>query len=118
MHLISESQLNLNHNEPNYDDGGLAVESTKPALKKPSMYGVYMLNDDYTPMEFVIDVLQRFFAKDVEQATQIMLAVHTKGSALCAIYTKDIAETKALLVTEYARECQHPLVCDVAPVEE
>ncbi|WP_246624646.1 ATP-dependent Clp protease adapter ClpS [Oceanobacter mangrovi] len=99
-------------------DGGVAVQHADPQLKRPAMYSVIMLNDDYTPMEFVVEVLQRFFSKSPEQATHIMLAVHTKGSAVCAIYTKDIAETKSELVNQYARECQHPLLCEIAPVED
>lgn len=77
-----------------------------------------MLNDDYTPMEFVVDVLQRFFGKSEEQATQIMLAVHTKGSAVCAVYTRDIAETKAAIVNQHSRDCEHPLLCEIAPVDD
>lgn len=119
MHHISESQLNLNHDEPDYgDEGNLAVETSKPELKRPSMYSVIMMNDDYTPMEFVVEILQDFFTKSPEQATQIMLTVHTKGSAVCAVYTKDIAETKAALVNQYARDCNHPLMCEIAPAEE
>lgn len=98
--------------------GNLAVENAKPSLKKPSMYSVVMLNDDYTPMEFVVEVLRSFFNKSSEQATHIMLTVHTKGSAVCAVYPRDIAETKAEIVNQYARECQHPLTCEVAPVDE
>lgn len=91
------------------EDYGLAV--ARPELKKPSMYKVIMLNDDYTPMEFVIHVLELFFNMDQEKATQIMLTVHTKGAAVCGVYPKDIAETKAEHVVEYAKENQHPLMC-------
>ena len=72
-----------------------------------------MLNDDYTPMDFVVEVLERFFAHNRESATQIMLKVHTEGRAVCGIYTRDIAETKAADVNDYARECQHPLMCQI-----
>lgn len=115
-----ESHLNLQHEDPDShnEGGGLALESAKPELRRPSMYAVVMMNDDYTPMEFVIDVLQGIFAKTPEEATQIMLTVHTKGSAVCAIYTRDIAETKAAIVNQYARDNQHPLMCDITPVEE
>lgn len=82
------------------------------------MYSVIMMNDDYTPMEFVVDVLQRFFNKSPEEATQIMLTVHTKGSAVCTICTRDIAETKAAIVNQYARDSQHPLMCEISPVED
>ena len=99
-------------------DSGVAVETTKPQLKRPPMYSVVMINDDYTPMEFVVDVLLRFFNKSPEQATQIMLTVHTKGSAVCAVYTRDVAETKAALVNQYARDCQHPLMCEITPADD
>jgi ATP-dependent Clp protease adaptor protein ClpS len=79
--------------------------------KPPSMYKVILLNDDYTPMEFVVDVIQRFFAKSREQATQIMLKVHTEGAGVCGVYPHDIAETKVNQVLDYAREHQHPLQC-------
>ena len=72
-----------------------------------------MINDDYTPMEFVVEVLQLFFAMGREKATQVMLAVHTQGKAVCGIYTRDIAETKAMQVNRYARENQHPLLCEI-----
>jgi len=79
--------------------------------KPPPLYKVLLLNDDYTPMEFVVEVLQRFFSKNREQATQIMLKVHNEGSGLCDIYPRDVAETKVQQVTSLAREHQHPLQC-------
>ncbi len=93
--------------------GDLAVEEARPKLKPPSMYKVWMLNDDYTPMDFVVEVLEDFFSMGREQATRVMLAVHTEGKAVCGIYPQDIAETKATQVVEYARENQHPLMCQV-----
>lgn len=110
------SQLDLQQSED--QDGGVATKVAPPELKRPSMFQVIMMNDDYTPMEFVIEVLQRFFDKAPEQATQIMMAVHSKGSAVCAIYTKDVAETKAMLVNQYSRECNHPLMCEIAPADD
>ena len=95
------------------DDHGLAVETSKPELKPPSRYKVVMLNDDYTPMDFVVEVLEGFFSHNRESATQIMLKVHTEGRAVCGIYTRDIAETKAAEVNDYAKECQHPLMCQI-----
>ncbi len=92
---------------------GVAEEVAKPVLKKPPMYKVVMLNDDYTPMEFVIEVLQIFFNMNREKATQIMLAVHTTGKATCGIFTRDVAETKCGQVNQYAQESQHPLVSEV-----
>lgn len=98
---------------PNDDDNGsgLIVERAKPKLKKPPLYKVVLLNDDYTPMEFVVHVLESFFALNREKATQIMLHVHTRGRGVCGIYTRDIAETKVAQVNDYAREHQHPLLC-------
>jgi ATP-dependent Clp protease adaptor protein ClpS len=112
-----KSQLRLQE-EDHIGDGNLAVEVSKPKLKPPAMYQVLMLNDDYTPMDFVVEVLQTFFSKSEEQAMQIMLAVHNKGAAICGVFTKDIAETKAAMVNDYARECQYPLLCEVVPAEE
>lgn len=99
---------------PDHDrDGDLAVEEQKPQLKRPPMFKVVMLNDDYTPMDFVVEVLQTFFAMNREQATRIMLQVHTQGKAVCGVFTRDIAETKAAQVNQYARENQHPLLCEI-----
>lgn len=98
-------------------DGGLALQEAKPVLKKPPMYKVIMLNDDYTPMDFVVEILESFFYMDREAATRIMLKVHTEGRAVCGIYTRDIAETKAAQVNQYARESQHPLLCEIEAVE-
>lgn len=95
------------------EDAGLAVQDAQPALKPPPMYKVLLLNDDYTPMDFVVEVLEMFFVMDRETATRIMLAVHTEGRAVCGIYTRDIAQTKAMQVNQYARECQHPLLCEI-----
>ncbi len=92
-------------------DSGLAVQEGRPKLKRPPMYKVMLLNDDYTPMEFVIQVLESFFQLDRERATQIMLHVHTKGVGVCGVFTRDIAETKVAQVNEYARKNQHPLLC-------
>ncbi len=84
---------------------------TKPKTQKPSMYKVFMLNDDYTPMEFVIHVLQRVFRLSIEDATQVMLHVHHKGVGLCGVFPFDVAETKVTLVMDYARKHEHPLQC-------
>ncbi|WP_413204169.1 ATP-dependent Clp protease adapter ClpS [Rhodospirillum sp. A1_3_36] len=87
------------------------VVKAKPKTKKPSMYKVLMLNDDYTPMEFVVHVLERFFSKSHEEATQIMLHVHQKGVGLCGVFTHEVAETKVNQVMDLARRSQHPLQC-------
>ena len=89
----------------------LADDKLKEELKPPSMYRVILHNDDYTPMEFVIDVLQKFFSYDIERATQLMLQVHYRGKAICGVYTAEVAETKVAHVNEYAKENEHPLLC-------
>lgn len=89
---------------------GLATK-TKPKVKKPDLYRVLLLNDDFTPMEFVIHILERFFRKTPEQATQIMLHVHNNGVGECGIYTYEVAETKVTQVMDFARKNQHPLQC-------
>ena len=99
----------------NDDDGfetGIAVKS-RPKTKKPAMYKVLMLNDDYTPMEFVVHVLQRFFAKSAEEATRIMLHVHQRGVGVCGVFTHELAETKATQVMDLARQNDHPLQCTI-----
>ncbi|HOY70191.1 MAG TPA: ATP-dependent Clp protease adapter ClpS [Methylotenera sp.] len=98
-------------NLPNDSGTTLKPEVAKPKL--PPMYKVLLLNDDYTPMEFVVECLERFFNKSREQATQIMLKVHTEGVGVCGIYPQDIAETKMNQVLEFAREHQHPLQCTI-----
>lgn len=94
-------------------DGGVAVEESKPDVAPPPLYQIMMLDDDFTPMEFVVDVLQMFFGMNREKATQIMLTVHTQGKASCGTFTKDVAETKVAQVINFARENQHPLMCEV-----
>ena len=89
--------------------GALTLSRTR--TKKPSMYKVLMLNDDYTPMEFVVDVLQHVFQKNREEATEVMLHVHQKGVGVCGVYTYEIAETKVTQTVDYARKNQHPLQC-------
>ena len=92
-------------------DGDLAVQEAQPKVKQPPLYRVIMINDDYTPMEFVVEVLQVFFTLTRERATQIMLKVHTEGRGVCGIFPKDVASTKVEQVTAYARQHQHPLQC-------
>lgn len=96
---------------PGRHDDGLAIQEAKPKLKRPPMYKVILLNDDYTPMEFVVHVLEKFFGMNREMATHIMLNVHTKGSGVCGVFTREIAETKVVIVNDYAREHEHPLLC-------
>ena len=92
-------------------DKELGVLEAKPKLKRPAMYQVLLLNDDFTPMDFVIEVLSQFFSMNSEKATQIMLQVHTEGKGTCGIYTVDVAETKVRLVNEFSKVHQHPLLC-------
>ena len=89
----------------------LAPEEVK--LKPPPLYRVILLNDDYTPMEFVVGVLRKFFGMDIETATRVMLKVHTEGKGVCGVFPREIAETKAVKVNDYAREAEHPLLCDI-----
>jgi ATP-dependent Clp protease adaptor protein ClpS len=91
--------------------GDLAVQEAKPKLKRPPLYKVMLLNDDYTPMEFVVQVLESFFRMDREKATRIMLHVHTRGVGVCGVFTREIAETKVAQVNDYSRANQHPLLC-------
>jgi ATP-dependent Clp protease adaptor protein ClpS len=94
------------------DEGfGNAVEEARPKLKKPPLYRVVLLNDDYTPMEFVVQVLQSIFGMDRSTATRIMLELHTKGKGICGVYTFEIAETKVAQVVGLAEQHQHPLLC-------
>lgn len=97
----------------NDTEGGVVFEEEKADLAPPPMYQVLMLDDDFTPMEFVVDVLQMFFAMNREKATQVMLTVHTQGKASCGTFTRDVAETKVAQVTRHARENQHPLMCEI-----
>lgn len=98
-------------NEPTSPDQGVVVEEASPRLKRPPLFQVILLNDDYTPMEFVVDVLEKFFGMGRTQATRVMLEVHTKGKGVCGVFTYEIAETKVAQVTTYSRDNQHPLMC-------
>ncbi|HIE54276.1 MAG TPA: ATP-dependent Clp protease adapter ClpS [Chromatiaceae bacterium] len=93
------------------ENGELVTQESRPKLKKPPLYKVLLLNDDYTPMDFVVEVLQSYFLMSEEKATQIMLHVHTRGVGVCGVFTRDVAETKVAQVNEYARANQHPLLC-------
>jgi len=90
---------------------GLTVQEARPKVRRPPLFKVLLLNDDYTPMEFVVQVLETFFGMNREKATQIMLHVHTRGVGVCGVYTRDIAETKVQQVNDYSRTHQHPLMC-------
>lgn len=103
---------------PDRDDGNSVVlERRTQRTKPPQMFQVLMLNDDFTPMEFVVMVLQEFFSKDRESATQIMLKIHLDGKGVCGVYSKDVAATKVSQVLEAARKSGHPLQCVAEPIE-
>ena len=110
---MRESPFAMAGDGKNDDEGtGLGVATrTRTRTKTPSPYKVLMLNDDYTPMEFVVLVLQRFFSMSIEDATRVMLQVHQQGIAVCGVFTYEVAETKVTQVIDFARENQHPLQC-------
>ena len=89
----------------------LAVEEARPKVKQPPLYRVVLINDDYTPMEFVVDILESVFGMERTRATQVMLEVHTKGKGVCGVYNFEIAETKVAQVMSIAKQHQHPLLC-------
>ena len=95
-----------------YDDA-LVVEEVRPKLKRPPLFKVILLNDDFTPMDFVIEILMDFFAMPEQKATQVMLQIHTQGVGVCGTYSKDVAETKVSIVNDYSRAHQHPLMCSM-----
>lgn len=99
------------HKNENERDHGLMVDTSRPEVAPPPQYQVLLLNDDYTPMDFVVTVLQQFFAMDLEKATQVMLHVHTRGRGVCGVYTREVAESKVAQVNEFSRMNQHPLLC-------
>ncbi len=106
---LSNDDDNTGDNDEGIDTG--VITRTRTKVKKPSLYRVLLLNDDYTPMEFVIHVLERFFQKNEEQATQVMLHVHNSGVGECGVFTYEVAETKVTQVMDFARKHQHPLQC-------
>lgn len=101
----------MSRKNENERDQGLLVETSRPEVAPPPLYQVLLLNDDYTPMDFVVTVLQQFFAMDLEKATQVMLHVHTRGRGVCGVYTREVAESKVAQVNEFSRMNQHPLLC-------
>ena len=105
------SQRVMSESERTEFERGLVVEEAEPQVKKPPLYQVILLNDDYTPMEFVVDVLETIFRMDRTTATRVMLEVHTKGKGVCGVFIFEIAETKVAQVMSYARQQQHPLLC-------
>ncbi len=119
MRILEISQLTLSKEDDGTDyEGGVAVQEQKPALKKPPMYKVVLLNDDYTPMEFVVEILEKFFSMERERATRVMLMVHTQGKGVCGVFSRDVAETKSAQVNNYSREHEHPLLSEIEPSED
>ncbi len=102
---MSENEQNPEH----FPGDGLALQEASPKVKKPSLYRVVLLNDDYTTMDFVVQVLKRFFGLSHDRATTVMLHIHTRGRGVAGVYTYEIAETKVIMVNDYAREHEHPL---------
>lgn len=113
--LALTQQIRMSSGQEDGNDGaiGIATEASKPALKRPPLYKVVLLNDDYTPMEFVVEVLRAFFGMNPETATRVMLKVHTEGKGVCGVFSKDVAETKAEQVNQYSAEYEQPLLCAV-----
>ena len=112
MIKIKTMMIINNHSEEETDqDTALVVQEARPIVEEPKRYKVILVNDDFTPMEFVVEVLRLYFNLNEETATQVMLNVHTKGKGVCGIFSKDIAETKVVIVNEFARENEHPLLC-------
>ena len=106
-----------NSEHPDESEGDVSVETASPEFKRPPLYVVVLMNDDYTPMDFVIEILQQYFALNLDQATQVMLTVHYEGKGVAGTYPRDIAETKANQVNNYARSQGHPLLCQIEPKE-
>ena len=110
IRLVSEDDEQQGHTN-------IAIAPEETELKPPSMYQVVLFNDDFTPMDFVVFVLQRFFSMDGEKANQVMLEVHQKGKGVCGVYPFDIAETKVAMVQQFVEQNEHPLMCDLEKVD-
>lgn len=109
--LFSEIMSERDHSGTRIREHDVAVEEARPKLKRPPLYRVILINDDYTPMEFVVEVLETVFGMERSQATRVMLEVHTRGKGICGVYSYEIAETKVAQVTKFAQQQQHPLLC-------
>ncbi len=107
----------MSDTEDEHPEGDVVVQTARPEIKPPPMYAVVLMNDDYTPMDFVIEILQQYFAMNLDKATQVMLTVHYEGKGVAGVYPRDIAETKANQVNNYARSQGHPLLCQIEPKE-
>ncbi len=118
QHFRSYPQASTFGHDDAQDGGEALLERDDQAVKRPPRYAVYLLNDDYTPMEFVVAVLQRFFNKNSDEAVAIMLKVHTEGRGVCGVYTKDIADTRVEQVMAMAAHFMHPLQCVAEPLAD
>lgn len=105
--------LSMGRKKGSHQNHDMVMEPVRASTKRPEMYTVYLVNDDYTPMDFVVEVLMKFFSMPMSVANQVMLQVHERGRGICGSYTRDIAETKVVQVNEYSRRNQHPLLCDM-----
>ena len=110
--------MNDKNQIPFCDEGDTAIQVAEPKLKQPKMYQVVLLNDDFTPMDFVVELLQIFFFHSTEKATKIMLEIHNSGKGICGIYTEDVAATKTAMVNQFAQDHEHPLRCEFEPYED
>ena len=121
MGNLNDLLLRLVMSGETHDEGGegdVLAEVSKPELKRPPLYRVVLINDDYTPMDFVVHVLMLFFTMNREKANQVMLTVHTQGKGVCGVYSRDVAETLSTQVNEYARENEHPLLSEIEVCED
>lgn len=108
--MENQNDMHIEHDE------NTVIEAVRPKLAKPPQYQVVLLNDDYTPMDFVVCVLEKFFSVNRHRATQIMMQVHTRGKGICGVFTRDVAEVKVVQVNDYARCHEHPLLCTMEKV--
>ncbi|MGO3345294.1 MAG: ATP-dependent Clp protease adapter ClpS [Marinomonas sp.] len=115
--MIENQQIRLVSEEDESGHSNIAIAPEETELKPPSMYQVVLFNDDFTPMDFVVFVLQRFFSMDGDKANKVMLEVHQKGKGVCGIYPFDIAETKVAMVQQFVEQNEHPLMCDLEKVD-
>lgn len=116
--MIVDQQIKfVSEDDDQFGHSNIAIAPQETELTPPSMYQVVIFNDDYTPMDFVVFVLQRFFSMDAEKANQVMLEVHMKGKGVCGVYPFDIAETKVAMVQEFVKQNEHPLMCDLQKVD-
>ncbi|GAB3481386.1 ATP-dependent Clp protease adapter ClpS [Marinomonas epiphytica] len=115
--MIMNQTIKMSSDEEHHGQSSILLAPDETELQPPSMYQVVLFNDDFTPMDFVVFVLQRFFSMDTEKANQVMLEVHQKGKGVCGVYPFDIAETKVAMVQQFVEQNEHPLLCDLQKVD-